>query len=292
MIRNMATALGNMPNLVSLNCDISYCSLEVCVTLSTGNFDNLEFLALRITDSSIPISRSVHRLGDLSPRLPNLRQLLIRDNTQPSHARHFIEHFIDYRRAALNDVMLSCWYDSGNQYLLTPCLPDTMQWSSLTRLTIRRDAFCLDTLSHFPSVRQLTILRDLRPMSCLPPDILPNLEHIGCATFNLGAFLLKNGMGRPICSVTLDGISATGTYHGARNQPTRSSLRSALSHLAYSSKPIIHLAFPVRMLYARFFSDVSPYLQDVTSVIVHIVTRAQVQTGEVRLYTGKLPLFR
>ncbi|KAI0087993.1 hypothetical protein BDY19DRAFT_906984 [Irpex rosettiformis] len=289
-IRNLAKALRSMPSLVSLNCDVGYCSLEVCIVLSTGHFDNLEYLALRFTDRSIPISRSVHQLQDLKPRLPNLRRLLIRDNTQPSHAQIFIQYFIDYRRSALSDVMFSCWYDSGNKFLLVPC--DAPEWSSLTDLTIRRDAFSPATMSLVPSVRRLTLLRDLRPMPPLPAHILPRLEHIGCAAFNLSAFLPKGDRtkGRPISSVTLDGISATGAYHGPRNQPTRTSLRNALSQLAFSSKPIDFLGFPIRMLYAEYFSDVSPYLQEATSLIVHIVIRADVQTSERRNATRGTPM--
>jgi hypothetical protein len=282
-IRDFARALPKMPNLRTLNCDVSYCSLEVCIALSTGSFGRLEFLALRITDQSIPISRSVHQLGDLQARLPNLTHLLIRDNTKPSYAQQFIENFIEYRKDQLIEVMLSCWYDSGNQYLQYPCgIPS---WSSLNTLTIRRVSFDIQVLSLVPQVRRLTLLRDRTPIppDHLPAHILPNLQYIACAAFNLGSFLRggKGGSGRPVSQVKLDGVSATGIYHGPSNQPTRTSLKNALSQLAFSSSPIEHLAFPIRMLYAAYFSDVAPYLQDVKSLIVHIVIRANVQTGEV-----------
>lgn len=282
-IRDLAKALNHMANLTSLNCDVSYCSLEVCISLSTGKFEQLESLALRITDHSVPISRSVHRLGDLGPYLPSLTRLIIRDNTQPSHARSFIEHFISSRRNALKELMLSCWYDNGAKFIQRPS--DTTCWLSLRSLIIRRDAFNLQAMSLLPHLERLTLLRDLKPMPPLPISILPNLQYIACATFNLASFLPKCriGDGRPIKSVKLDGISAVGTYHGPRNQPTRTSLRNALSMLAFSSERIQDIALPVRMLYAAYFRDVAPYLSEVKSLVVHIVVRASVHTGEVWL---------
>ncbi|KAI0695525.1 hypothetical protein BC835DRAFT_945820 [Cytidiella melzeri] len=289
-VRDFAKALSGMPNLAVLHCDVSYCSLEVCVVLSTACFNELGSLALRITDHSIPISLSVYQLGNLQPHLPNLKRLIIRDNTKPSHAQHFIQQVMNSRRNALTELMLSCWYDSGSQYLQR--IPyDAPRWSCLNTLTIRRDAFNLDDLSLIPQIQRLTLLRDQRPIPQIPSHILPNLQYVACATVNLAAFLPSENEdgGRPIRRVKLDGVSATGTYHGPRNQPTRSVLRNALRHLQFSTSPLEDLAFPIRMLYAEYFSDVAPYLSEAKSLVIHVVSRASVQTAE-RRKTQRMPM--
>ncbi|KAI0341985.1 hypothetical protein BDW22DRAFT_224605 [Trametopsis cervina] len=285
-VGDFAKALMNMTNLRVLNCDISFCSLEVCIALSNGNFPHLQSLALRITDHSVPVSRSIHQLQDLQPHLPNLKRLLIRDNTHPSYAKRFIQCFIQSSQHSLRELMLSCWYDSGNLYLQSDNRCTVPEWRSLETLTIRRDAFNVNILRCMPQIRRLTLLRDYSKLQPLPDDILPNLEHIGCAIFNLNAFLPTAVAGRPIRSVKLDAVSPTGTYHGPRNQPTRSSLRAALSHLAHSSVPIESLATPIRMLYAEYFPDVTPFISELQSLVIYVVHRAPVQTGHREVRNG------
>ncbi|KAI0355258.1 hypothetical protein OH77DRAFT_355369 [Trametes cingulata] len=277
----LVRSVARMSNLRALECTESReCGLLVLLELLGAERLALKRIEISLVWSSLlptedEYERAFLQLVNRRVAMPRLTELHVHApiNLSPSLAT-VLHRMI----ASSSETLRKLSVTMGNRTVLPTIVPPLSTWHSLQQLEIYADALQLPGFGHLALVKSLSIIDTVSP----PPDGFvvpathwPVLEELACFPEWVPYFLPPQAeTRRPIHTIRLSYAlyEHNGGSYSPDNTPLWKDSLHALAHTRYSAVSLKHFIFQVDKLNVERFERMLPYLREVESIAIVIVT--------------------